>query len=515
MDAPALADAALAQAASPAVWTPERPVRWPRRALSFGLAVGFVTSLWVDDAALGAGVPLSALVFAVALAVLSGREGWRAARGQRWLLGAAVMATLFVALRASPWLLMLNAALAAWLFILAVGAWNGEEPFSDASLVDVLVGPGATAAHGLWQGGRVVQASARGRGSFDGWRAGLGALVRAALLAGPVLGLVVVLLAHGDASFGARLARVWEALGALPFGAVLRVVVVTATVGPWAAGLLAFAHRRRTRSAVAKAPSAGRLGAPEAFSVVLGLAVVLTLFSAVTAECALSPDACVLPAGMTYADYAHEGFFELMAAAAVVLVALLAVPARLAPDAKVPRWAMPLSASAVVVATVPMLASAFRRLMLYEEAYGFTRLRVASQVATVVVGAWLVWRGVTLWRWKHRFAAGAVAAVTAGVLALDVLDLEAWVARRNVERALETGRFDDRYLGELSADAAPVMAEAMSAHGERFFGAMRGHLEAVRGAPDDGLLGFNLARARARRLVVPAAPEHAECDPVE
>jgi hypothetical protein len=423
-----------------------------------------------------------------------------------------VTACVFVALRASPWLAMLNVGLAAWLFILAVGAWNAEQPLADASLVEVLVGPGATSAHGLWQAGRVGRAALTGASSWEAWRGTLSAFFRAALLAGPVLGLVVALLAHGDASFGARLARTWDALAELPFGATVRVLVVTAVVGLWTSGMLAWAHRRRTRSSTAVVPTVGRLGAAEAFSVVGGLALVLTLFSAVTAECALSPDACELPAGMTYAEYAHEGFFELMAAAAVVLVALLAVPPRLSKEAKAPRWAMPVAATAVVVATLPMLASAFRRLMLYEEAYGFTRLRVVSQAATVVVGAWLVWRGVTLWRWKHRFAVGAVVAATVGVLGLDVLNLEAWVARRNVERALETGRLDERYLAELSADAAPVLERAMAENPERFYGALRADLESLRSIPADGALGFNLARARARRLVMPPAPEHAECD---
>jgi hypothetical protein len=92
---------------------------------------------------------------------------------------------------------------------------------------------------------------------------------------------------------------------------------------------------------------------------------------------------------------------------------------------------------------------------LYEEAYGYTHLRLYSHVFMYVLAALHAWRAATLW-WKPKaFAIGAFAACIAFVGALNIVNPDAFIAAKNLER-YETngGALDVEYLRELSSDAA-------------------------------------------------------------
>ena len=132
---------------------------------------------------------------------------------------------------------------------------------------------------------------------------------------------------------------------------------------------------------------------------------------------------------------------------------------------------------ALCLLTLVVLVSALKRLGLYEETYGFTRLRLAAHAALLYLGALfclvLVARGAA---WLPR----AVVAVTAAsVLVFALADPERRIAEHNVDRYERTGKIDLDYLATLGPDAAPALA--------RF-------PRIVKPVEDGGLIGFNLAR---------------------
>src|SRR5665811_2172612 len=88
--------------------------------------------------------------------------------------------------------------------------------------------------------------------------------------------------------------------------------------------------------------------------------------------------------GLTYAQYAREGFAQLVVATALTL-AVVAVAARRAPreserDRRISRAAL----GVLCVGTLGVVASALRRMDLYVEAFGMTRLRLFVVVVEVV-----------------------------------------------------------------------------------------------------------------------------------
>ena len=172
----------------------------------------------------------------------------------------------------------------------------------------------------------------------------------------------------------------------------------------------------------------------------------------------------LVAAGMTYSDYARRGFFELVAAACLaggVVVAL---------ETTVERRSRPYLAAllALIGLTAVVLVSAALRLRLYQDAYGWTELRlyvlmtIAALAVTLAVMAILALAGRMRWMGHGLAVIGLVSLV-----ALNLVAPAAFVAARNVERVIDPSlvppgghaSLDAAYLGVLPDDAIPVLVD--------------------------------------------------------
>ena len=163
------------------------------------------------------------------------------------------------------------------------------------------------------------------------------------------------------------------------------------------------------------------------------------------------------------------------------------------------------SCSAMAALVLILLVSASKRMTLYEEAYGYTSLRVYSHVFMFALGGAMLWRAITFW-WKHeRFAFGAFLCGLGFVTALNLLNPDAFIARKNLERYQRGESIDFDYLQTLSADATPTLAEA-AATGS--YPSLDVHSQFAANDRPQSWPSFNLARLRASRSVaaLPPAP---------
>ena len=171
--------------------------------------------------------------------------------------------------------------------------------------------------------------------------------------------------------------------------------------------------------------------------------------------------------GLTSAEYARRGFFELVAATVLVVPILLAADwladRRVARDVVVFRAL----AGAQVALVLAIAASALERLRLYYASFGLSDARFYAMVLLVWIAAMLLWLAATVLRGRRdAFAFGALASGLATVALLFVINPDAIVARTNVARitpADAAGRFDAAYAASLSADAVPVLIAALPA----------------------------------------------------
>jgi Domain of unknown function (DUF4173) len=217
-------------------------------------------------------------------------------------------------------------------------------------------------------------------------------------------------------------------------------------------------------------------------------------------------------AGLTYAEYARRGFWQLLAVTALTLV-VLAAAARWAPrERRADRILVRVLLGGLAALCLVIVASALYRMHTYQEALGFTRLRVLVSVCELWLGlvlAMVLAAGVRLRAgWLPRAVVGSAVAALIGIVGLDP---DRFIAERNVDRYEQTGQIDISYLSGLSADAAPALVRLPDPLRGCALSDVAGDL---RDAPDDWR-AWNLSRARARTAVAGVAPGtwHQACGP--
>jgi uncharacterized protein DUF4153 len=292
------------------------------------------------------------------------------------------------------------------------------------------------------------------------WRSGAEqrtwmAVLRGFCLAVPLLVVLGALLASSDVLF----AHIFDFVPDVDESIVHLVVI---GLGAWGmAGLLRVAAATPPASVPPRIPLLGSLEA----TIVLASVIVLFAGFAVTQVVALAGGGrhVVETAGLTYAEYARSGFFQLVAVAAIALAVLLTVDAFTGSSSDRSRRRVVLLSEVVIALTLVVVVSALRRLDLYENAYGLTMLRLYAAVFVGWIGVSLVLLGAWVLRGRDRawFPAAAVTAGLAAVLALNLVNPEAVVVRRNVALAEQSGRFDPGYLSWLSDDAVPEIVRTL------------------------------------------------------
>jgi hypothetical protein len=396
-------------------------------------------------------------------------------------VAAAVPFGACLSVRASPWLLPLDIVAIGGLLVLGASLAGGGT-LLDLPLPNLAVRALHALAHGLAAPAFVAAPLEHRRPA---------ALLRGVGLALPLLVVLGLLLASADAVF-AGFFRWWSPATVIGHAVLLGI-------GAWGmAGLL------RVTSAEPPPPAPRlpyRLGHVEA-TVVLGS--LLGLFGAFAAAQVVAVSGgghrVLRTAGLTYAEYARTGFFQLLAVAAITLATLIGLRAvsDLSDRADARRFLV--MAEAAVALTLVIVVVALRRLGLYQQAYGLTMLRLYSSVFAVWIGLVLVLAGcglAGLGAGRAWFPAAAVAAGLTLLLALNVVNPEAVVVRHNVDRATRTQKVDPGYLAALSDDAVPELVRALPRLPEPARSQLLDAVCAGSEPPFEGWAAANTSRRRA------------------
>lgn len=395
---------------------------------------------------------VAALLLAVALVEMARRAGLLAIESgaTRWLAEPIVGLTLVLLWHASPALAAVNVLAVLGLGLLAipvserpwymVGAWDVLQRVR-RSAVALATGPFVLAWLAPWRRIPLTR-------STPAVRAGVGALV-----AMPALAIFGGLFSSADPAFGRALA------GVVSPERLTEWMQQTVRLGAFtfAAAALLFVYARRAPASAV--PAAGRVGVPETLG---GLGAVALLFGAYLAFQARALfgglDHVLHTAGLSLAEYARSGFFELLWCAILALPLLILTEWAVDQSEPSARRAFRYLAYTLLAMVALVLGSAAYRMALYVDVFGLTEQRLFSSVfmgwLLVVLGwcGWTVLRGQ-----RERFVQGAVAAAIVAVLALNAIDPDAFIARVALTRAERGQPFDVKHAVQLSADAVPVL----------------------------------------------------------
>lgn len=409
----------------------------------------------------GINAPLWVAAMVVSAVVLArlGRIGF--ASGEWWLAPLAVLYALFIAWRAAPMLVFLNVSMV--LVALSLAAIRGHRGSLKLSGISeyvlgsmyaglcALAGPIPIALKDIeWQ--EVVS----GR-----WRSAL-AVTKGVLIAAPLLLIFGGLFVAADEVFEGLMLDVFRFNLNKAFGHLL-----LAGFFAWiSAGALRLAFLGREPSWISpERPASFSLGAVELGTVLILLNVLFLSFVAVQISYLFGG---LSAAGLTYAEYARRGFFELVTVTALVLPLLLLAHWLLRPESRIRRKIFNALAGLLLVLLLIIVASALYRMWLYLQAFGLTEMRFYATAFILWLVLVLSWFAVTVLLRDRRehFAYGTLISGFAAVMLLNVINPDGIIARVNVSRLEEGKRFDPYYLTTLSSDAAPVLVEALPAIGD-------------------------------------------------
>lgn len=426
-----------------------RPLPGPQGQAGRPVAVGVAFIAVLTDIAVRPGPATVAVgVLTAAIVVVFVRLGLLRDRPAPGLAAGAIVLAAAVGLRTSPWLVPLDLLAAGGLLMLAASTAGGGRPHD--------LGPDAVAHRVL----RLVLSAARG----PAWvgralrpRGGVGRsalpVVRGLLLAAPIVLVLGLLLASADAVFASM------------FDVHLVVPEVVDHVAVIVLALLAGCTLATDAASPAIDDRGGAprlLGAVEAATVLASLVALFVAFAGAQVVTLAGGAAHVLrTAGLTRAEYARTGFFQLLAVAALTLGTLTAVRGLVRHGDRAADRRVRLLTYAAIASTVVVVVVAIGRLTLYVDAFGLSMLRLYTMIFACWIGVVFAGLAATVAgvgaprRWLLSFAVGTG---LAALLALNLVNPEAIVARHNIDHAGTTGRLDVDYLADqLTDDAVPAL----------------------------------------------------------
>ncbi len=431
-----------------------------------------------------------------------------------WLPASALAFAAFCAVRADAPLLAFDVLATIGCVAASVAAWSGVS-VSTLPVAGVI-------AEGWSLGERVILGAAdvllaawprlriapRRFGVASRYVGGVG-------LAAPFVVVFALLFSSADAVFARSLENVFdlerfaEALSEAPG----RLFIALAVAWP-AAGALAALWRvprdyttPRTRSLIASETATVAL---------LIIAALFLMFVVLQLAYLFGGRDTLDAAAITYSAYARRGFFELIAAVALVGALLFALELAVRARGRVYVGA----AIALLALTAVVLASAWYRLDLYQQAYGWTELRfyatsaIAFLAIALAIFAWSVLRA----RMAYALQPLALAVVLVA-LSANAIGPASFVARANIARVLDPSGLpadaarglDADHLMTLGGGAIVELVDAFPRLplSQQLYADILLRIELSRRdedrAPD--WQGWNLERERARQALLRARTE--------
>jgi hypothetical protein len=319
----------------------------------------------------------------------------------------------------------------------------------------------------------------RGGQSRNAW----GAVARGLVIALPLLLVFGLLLGSADPIFGEIVGQIGRLFEIENFEELLGHFWLIAILGWAACGIVAYATMRDHHlDALTSSPSGTPAAEPDPFAAVpledvseappprtgLGMieaGIVLgsvdLLFGAfVLIQLAyfFGGRVNVSVEGLTYAEYARRGFFELVAVAALTLGLALALDQITRRESPLQHAIFRVLEVIVVVLTAIILLSAWQRMSLYEHEYGFTHLRLYTHLFMLWMAVLFGFFLLSLFRVReHIFSLGLLICLIGYLVTLNLVNPDYMIAERNVSRYAEGYPLDFVTLNDLSADMIPTL----------------------------------------------------------
>ncbi len=414
----------------------------------------------------GISFPILVIVFLTGLVWMAWRERVKPALPTTILMAIALFFAVMSSVREQPFLTFINFLLAVCsLGLLLVTYENGL--WAQYSLSDYFMGAlrlaGSAFANPIRLLGAKPDTGKKGdpktQKKVTFWSVLVGIV-----LAIPIVAALIGLLASADPIFSGKVDAFFALFRIEKWGEYLFRGCYILVLGYFVIGIVLHAitaSRERKLIGVDKPWLPPFLDWIQSVIILSAVNLVFLAFVAVQFQYFFGGQANIVIDGYTYAEYARNGFNELVGVTVISLLLLFALTSITKRDNQTQRRSFSALGVVLVSLVVVILVSAFQRLLLYESAYGFSRIRVQTHVLMIWLGILLVAALVLELINKPRVFGLAALLVAFGFgLTLNLINPDATIVRLNLKPEYTSQELDAQYLVSLSSDAIPNLVRA-------------------------------------------------------
>lgn len=464
--------APLVAAAAPAATAIETQSQAQGRMLNRILLVALALGGSVDVLFYRKATGISALVFVAlvvgALVTLGIMERVKVAWRNAWLVAPLVFFSGMVAVRANPELTLMNLGSTLALLLLFTYFFTGGK----VEALGVLGYP-ATMMRMLRESIRrptpVVRSTARRIASNPTQNRHIFEIARGVLIAVPILLIFTFLLSQADSIFEGLVNSVFkfQFMSNLP-EAILRFGLILASAWAIVGSLLhalkpATSNAQATGRATVALKNRG-LGYVEGTLVLALVNGLFAVFAWIQFTVLFSGQAARTMDFEAYREYVRRGFGELLVVAILTMALILGLRRAMKRATETQQRNLNLLNTVMIGLAMTLLVSAFARMMIWEniQFYISTATRLYVRTFIVCLGVLFVWLLLTTWFRRDRFAIGALVALMAFIVSVNLMNPDAEVAAYNLKR---NDDLSTRFLYVLSDDAVPTLVGALATTG--------------------------------------------------
>jgi hypothetical protein len=331
-------------------------------------------------------------------------------------------------------------------------------------------------------------------------------IIRGILISIPILIIFLILFSSADLVFRKYLLNLININTETIYRSIIVVIITLVFIGAYYYIFKRSNSIFKIKKIIKKTFSFGIIEV----SVVLGLINLLFLiFILVQMTYLFGGEKNIIVHGFTYAQYARRGFFELITVAVISFLIIFIMEKYVFRKDENHTLQFKTLSGLLVILVILIMVSAFKRLLLYENAYGFTVLRLYSHIFIIWLAAVfiLLLYKIFINRRENIFIIYFLTSVILFLMFVNLLNPDAFIAKQNIQRYYNTGKLDVFYLTQLSDDAIPETIKVLDIQDEDlrrpFANSMYRKWLYILGNKDyyEKCQSFNISRSRAIRIL--------------
>ena len=208
-----------------------------------------------------------------------------------------------------------------------------------------------------------------------------------------------------------------------------------------------------------------------------------------------------------YASYARQGFFQLMIVSFINFIILIIANINKIEKTKAQKVYNKIMSLLIVLFTIIIIISAFYRMNLYQETYGYTYLRIfvdfiliTELLISVPVIVFLLGRKVDLLK-------TSIIIVSFMYVLLNFMNIDNFIAKKNIDRYFgnqSKTNFDINYLCDLGTDATGEMVKLLKSEDEYIVKKVNNYLLNQKenlALVNNSWQEYNISKEKARKIL--------------